>query len=265
MKKISFNCTQCGKCCHALNLPLTAQEAIDWSKRGGNIKILTEGIPWTDDTLLSDSLFTRKKAITFEAMSGSLAIRVAVTLVGYYSDACPNLDDNQNCSIYEQRPLTCRIYPFEMNPQIQLNPIHKLCPQDAWQTVTFPDRTIPEISPAVYLIDELTRDLITKLYETNSNDVLFKKALCAKLGIKSCSLSNNGYLFHLVEREQLNLALKATGSGSNQHLIEREPTNDSWLIYSNNQQTLEDLKGIGANSSLSYNLDTTSQEFISLV
>jgi Fe-S-cluster containining protein len=265
MKKVSFNCTQCGKCCHALNIPLTRREAIDWLGRGGSVKILTEAIPWTDDTLLSDSLFTRKKAITFEAMSGSLAIRVAVTLVGHYSDACPNLDDNQNCSIYEQRPLTCRIYPFEINPQIQLNPINKLCPKDAWQTIPFPDRATRENSPTVYLIDEITRELITKLHETNSNEVLFKKALCTKLGIKSCSLSNNGYLFHLVEHEQLILALKATESGTKQHLIESEPSNDGWLIYSNNEQTLQDLKDVGAQYNLSFNLDTSNQEFIALI
>ncbi|WP_367889644.1 YkgJ family cysteine cluster protein [Burkholderia sp. L27(2015)] len=36
------------------------------------------------------------------------------------------------CGIYEQRPLVCRIYPAEISPFVELTPMHKACPPDAW-------------------------------------------------------------------------------------------------------------------------------------
>ena len=92
-----FQCTQCGQCCHDLNIPLTAKESIDWISGGNQVKVLVEAIPWSEETLQVNELLNRKKQITFASLSGSLSIRVQVTFLGYFLGACPNLDAQLNC------------------------------------------------------------------------------------------------------------------------------------------------------------------------
>ncbi len=256
-----FNCTQCGKCCHDLNIPLTIREAKDWLLRGHKIKILTEATPWINDVSSTDDLLLRKKSLTFPAKSGKLSIRVLASLVGYFQGKCPNLNSDLNCSIYNSRPLTCRIYPFEMNPNIILNPKNKLCPSDAWQSSESPRSS--NTGYQIFTIDQDTQSNIKDIYTNNVDNVVAKLLICKELGISTSSLSNDGYLFHFPDQEKLLRILD--------NLISEDtpPTPDAedhsqWIIYTQNEVSLSDLQAIGSNAARAHQLDTDSQEFISL-
>ena len=288
----SFNCTQCGKCCHGLHIPLTLREAIEWISRGDRVKVLTEAIPWTDDTLLTDEVVSRKKAITHQGFSGSLDIRVSITLVGYFAHGCPNLDLSKRCNIYKDRPLSCRIYPFELNPAIQLNPSNKLCPPEAWE-VPLPkspkaSKTLHQRQPgtldalealnsleksgtsvglhAIPTVDWQTREHITSIHLANTNEIAQKNALCVFLEIQSCSLSNDGYLFHLVDQKHLLNVLKQVLLLSSTPIKTDHESSPpiNWTIYSQYEQTLLDLNSIGANALSPLDLNISFQEFKSL-
>jgi hypothetical protein len=42
---IHFDCTQCGRCCHNLKLPLSVDEAKRWAKNGHEVQLLIEATP----------------------------------------------------------------------------------------------------------------------------------------------------------------------------------------------------------------------------
>jgi len=260
----AFKCTQCGKCCHNLNIPLSISEAKDWLLKGHKLKILTEATPWVNDTPVIEDVLIRKKSMTFDGLSGNLSIRVLLTLVGYFDDGCPNLDAHQNCSVYESRPLTCRIYPFEMNPAIPLNPANKLCPSDAWQLPVLNAKS--QANDPILLIDADTQINIQKIYHQSIADVESKKMLCLHLGISTCSLSNNGYLFHFVDQAEILRCIQRIEGIEIKQVL--DPKNDlqkiNWLIVTKNQDTLNDLISVGGNASMLQELAFTEQEFISL-
>ncbi len=242
----SFQCTQCGKCCVGLHIPLSIQESILWISRGHHVKILVEAIPWIPNQTLSDDTLKRKEKITFSAISGTLPIRVQVTLVGYFMEACPNLDSHNRCGIYDQRPMTCRVYPFELNPSIALNPSNKLCPTEAWDL----SRSVPNVqsktSLQISIIDTQTQNVIDAIHQTNINEVKLKEYLCVALGIQTCSLSNDGYLFHIVAQQKLLESLESLTKLNDTQRHSRSEPIPSWLILSKSEETRQNLSEIGA-------------------
>ena len=256
-----FNCTQCGKCCHNLNIPLSIEEAKAWLLSGHQLKILTEAIPWVNDTPLTEDVLIRKKTMTFAGSSGDLSIRVLMTFVGFFKDACPNLDSNYNCKIYDTRPLTCRIYPFEMNPKIKLDPTKKLCPSEAWESTSNQKTSIS--NHKIVIIDQATQKDIEEIYTQSVTDAEIKGAICNELGIKTCSLSNNGYLFHLVDQHKLLSTIEKLTTDT--HTIKpNEQDTSNWTIYSANEETLNDLKMVGAYATIPTQSSLKQEEFISL-
>lgn len=256
-----FNCTQCGKCCHDLNIPLTISEAKDWLLRGHKLKILTEATPWINDVQSTDDLLLRKKSLTFQAQSGALSIRVLVSLVGYFQGGCPNLDSNLNCTIYSVRPLTCRIYPFEMNPKINLNPKNKLCPSEAWQTNE--NTSALNTANQIFIIDSYTKSNIEKIYTTSVDSVTAKMLICKELGICTSSLSNDGYLFHFPDQEKL-LGILDKFSLRDASSTPNAPDDVDWIIYTQKAVTLNDLQAIGSNAAYPNQHSISPEEFITL-
>ncbi len=129
--EMHFGCTQCGKCCHDTKVPLTVSEAIKWLNRGGAVQLLCEASPWPE-ALNAEPRAAHFKRRSFAVMSGSAPAQVVVTLVANIVGACPNLRSDLRCGIYADRPLVCRIYPAEINPQVELTPRNKACPPEAW-------------------------------------------------------------------------------------------------------------------------------------
>jgi len=257
----TFQCTQCGRCCVGLNIPLSVKEAALWLARGNRVKILVEAIPWaTDQVLLSDPL-KRKENITFTGISGSLSIRLQVTLVAYFSQACPHLDGHHRCGIYDERPMTCRVYPFELNPNISLNPNNKLCPQEAWNLTNTLEPSITPKNIQLSIIDASTHSTINTIHQSNIHEVTIKQQLCLALGIWSCSLSNDGYLFHQVNQTQLLAHLQSLTTGSCPSDALKEPLDRSWLIHSDSNTTLQNLADVGSHCAPTHAL-SSAQEYI---
>ncbi|HEY0747163.1 MAG TPA: YkgJ family cysteine cluster protein [Steroidobacteraceae bacterium] len=126
---IHFKCVQCAACCHRTKIPVTVAEAIDWLRGGHQVQVICEASPWIpQDEEKADHLMRR----SFAAASGSMRVRMTVTLVANINGACPNLLADLRCGIYERRPLVCRIYPVETNPFVQLETAKKGCPPEAW-------------------------------------------------------------------------------------------------------------------------------------
>ena len=41
---IHYQCTQCGKCCHGLKIPLTVAESLSWLEDGNDVQIVCEAL-----------------------------------------------------------------------------------------------------------------------------------------------------------------------------------------------------------------------------
>jgi len=223
----TFNCTACGQCCHNLKLPLGIAEAVDWLRRGGQVQIICEAIPWVAEPDAADAVASHKRSISFAAMSGQLPIRVLVYLVASFDGPCPQLGANNMCGVYAHRPLTCRIYPAEVNPFVAIDPAQKACPPDAWQGV------VP------LMTDTLHADV--RAFRQRARDEVQHKAwLCAQLGIHWSAISNQGYAIHTPDSAQLLRALLACPDTA------APPTHGSWALTTHVAENIQTLQDMGA-------------------
>ena len=242
---IDFGCTMCGNCCHDLRLPLTVAEALAWLGRGNEVQILCEALPWPEEPAADNLQAAHKRRRSFAAMSGSLATRVVVILTGAFAGACPNLQADMRCRIYEERPFVCRIYPAEINPFIQLEPANKGCPPEAWT---------PGLAPlmrAGQLVDATTVDLIARSRAADAADVPVKQRLCALLGIDVAALANEGFVVHSPSREALLAALREVSAVVGSGDASAEDASPSaaapvWRFVSNRRATVDALVSVGA-------------------
>ncbi|MGF6768265.1 Fe-S-cluster containining protein [Paraburkholderia sp. GAS199] len=239
-----FECTMCGKCCHDLRLPLTVTEALAWLKDGNDVQILCEALPWPEEPPEDNLQAAQKRRRSFAVMSGSLPARIVVILAATHAGACPNLQPDLRCGIYEKRPLVCRIYPAEINPFIPLMPEHKACPPEAWT---------PGLSPlmrAGNIVDSDMFALIQQSRQADANDVAVKQRVCALLGIHQAGVSNEGFVAHSPDRLDLLTALDQASSEPD--LPVQSP---DWYFVSNRRATVDVLASVGALSAL---VDATS-------
>lgn len=236
MSDFNFSCTQCGKCCHDLRLPLTHKEAIDWLRRGGSVDVLCEAIPWVTEPSSSDEVAMHKRRRSFAVRSGELPIRIIVTLTASFTGACPHLGGDLRCGIYESRPHVCRIYPAEANPFRALSPADKRCPPEAWRSPN------PFIR-ANKVVDAQALLHITLLRHEDQLDVAFKAWACEELAIRSASLSNEGYVVHRPSSDRLLSVLE-----QNMPPETDEPSMSNWQLVTNQASTLDALLLVGAKS-----------------
>jgi Fe-S-cluster containining protein len=254
---IDFQCTECGKCCHGLRLPLTVTEAIAWLERAGTVELMCEAIPWQSEPEPDQLVAAHKRRRSFPAMSGGLPVRVIVVLAARFEDACPNLLPDQRCNIYLERPLVCRIYPAEINPFIALEPAHKGCPPEAW--------TLPQ--PLVrqgQVVDAQVWDSIQKSRASDQREAPLKAAVCTALGIDIAEFSSVGFAVHHPEPAALLEALRAVaasvpaeiarpdggsegGGLAEGPVILREAPTPEWRFSTARQDLMEALVSIGAN------------------
>ncbi|BCF99163.1 Fe-S oxidoreductase [Paraburkholderia sp. PGU19] len=234
MDDINFQCVMCGKCCHDLRVPVTLAEARQWLERGGHVDVLCEAIPWPVEPDVTNAFAAYRRKRTFAASSGTLPIRMSVTLAASFAGACPNLGDDMRCGIYEDRPLVCRIYPAEINPFVHFTQGYKLCPSDAWQVSTpFMISGIP--------LDSATRESIEQIRRADEDEVDAKRAICERLRIDRASVSNEGFLIVSPPREQLLAALLETQSAD-----DMDTHRWTWTLVSNRRATVETLTEVGA-------------------
>lgn len=234
MNDINFECVMCGGCCRDLRLPVTLSEARKWLERGGQVDVLCEATPWPVEPDSTNAFAAYRRKRTFAASSGTLPIRVAVTVAASFTGACPNLGDDMRCGIYEERPLVCRVYPAEINPFIRLNHEHKLCPPDAWQVST------PFAIDGV-LLDSATRAAIEQSRRAAEDELDDRHALCERLGIDKASVANEGFVIVSLPPERLLAALLDVQAGNDPGEHDR-----SWTLVSNRLATVNTLAEVGA-------------------
>jgi Fe-S-cluster containining protein len=251
-----FSCTQCGRCCKNLRLPLTLAEALDWLQRGTNVQLICEAMPWAQEPAAGDGQAAHRRRRSFAAMSGSLPTRVIVVLTANLAGACPHLQSDMRCGIYERRPLVCRIYPAEINPFITLDPAKKSCPPEAW-TVNQPlfqqDRRV---------IDDVVRRNIQESRDADAADARNKGRLCAALKLNCASLADEGYVVYSPDRATLAAALADI-------LLAGEDVADSaqfmgWRFVSNSPATIASLARLGAAAQLPVGAENLPYEYLPL-
>jgi Fe-S-cluster containining protein len=230
-----FQCTMCAKCCHDLRLPLTVTEALAWLERGNNIQILCDSSPWPEEPPPENLQAAHRHRRSFATTSGTLPTRIAVILAATFAGPCPNLQPDNRCGIYDERPLTCRIYPAEVNPFIELTPAHKACPPEAWTP------GLPALSRAGKLVDESIRATIQQSRDIAETDVHVKQQLCGLLGIDHAAVWNEGFVAYSPDRANLLAALRQLRDG-----ISTPPPSPTWHFVSNLQTTVNALSSVGA-------------------
>lgn len=186
---LRFACTGCGKCCTGHHVPLTLAEARRWADNDGQVVVLIEafvadgrGMPVEQ----RDHVLRRSHPVP----CGDSEVRVSVTFAAFNPGRCRNLDDNDLCTIYDQRPLVCRIYPVEINPHIPLRPGSKDCPPEAWQQG-------PELIHGRQLVDAGLEALVQASRQADRDDIAAKVAVCQALGMTTSALKGNGFTAYL--------------------------------------------------------------------
>lgn len=200
MDTVHFGCTRCGSCCRA-SIPLGLAEALDHDRdfllalvlraqtwNLGDFSKNRPEIPLSHDELLTTLAF-RKDKLALDASrdivfrSGLTRVKgervasfVSVTACGLGEFAggrtfCPALDEAGTCSIYETRPLGCRVFPLdplypEMLQNVPLQALASRLPCD-----------FSDAAPALFengrLTDPAQRELLEARQEAIRRDSLF--------------------------------------------------------------------------------------------
>jgi Fe-S-cluster containining protein len=241
---------QCAACCHRTKIPVTVTEAIDWLRDGHQVQVICEASPWIPgDEERAAHLMQR----SFAAASGTMQIRMVVTLVANINGACPNLLADSRCGIYERRPLVCRIYPVETNPFIRLETAMKGCPPEAWSAEH------PLLQRDGRVVSELIRDDVLRWRGANVADVKMKLKLCAALNIADASVAQEGFLIHSPPIVELLNALsddREEGEGG--------ADGAQWRLLSDRDDTLDKLAKEGADFSHPRDVSALDFEYIGL-
>jgi Fe-S-cluster containining protein len=100
---LRFRCTGCGNCCKEPLLPLTAGDVRRISEHTGDKP--KDFIRWVD----------RHGIEMDDEPEGFVMLRQGkrVMVLRHEGGGCTYLGDDNRCTIYEARPLGCRIFPFD--------------------------------------------------------------------------------------------------------------------------------------------------------
>ncbi|WP_248798367.1 YkgJ family cysteine cluster protein [Pseudomonas sp. MWU13-2105] len=188
-----FSCVGCGKCCNDHYVPLTLEESRQWAADGGTVIILVEAFLENGHGVAAEQ-FEHARRRSIRASSGTTQAWLAVTFAAYNNGPCRNLDADNRCGIYEQRPLVCRIYPAEINPHIPLRPDRKDCPPESWEQG-------PALIVGGQLVDQELAGLIERSRQADREDIGAKAAICARLGISTTALKGNGFATYLPDMQ----------------------------------------------------------------
>lgn len=223
---LRFACTGCGKCCTGHHVPLTLGEARQWATAGGQVIVLIEAFV-TDGPGMPVEQREHVLRRSYPVACGGSEARVSVTFAAFNPGRCRNLDDNDLCTIYESRPLVCRIYPVEINPHIPLRPQNKDCPPEAWEQG-------PELIHGSLPVDAALLALVEASRQADRDDIAAKVTICEALGMTTSALKGNGFTAWLPEMTAFAAALEQvpaqTGGGWALHVEQSELVNElrSW-------------------------------------
>ena len=248
---LHFNCTQCGRCCRNLKLPLTAAEAVAWLAERHAVQLICEAMPWLEQPAVEDPKTAHRRRRSFETLSGSMPVRVIVMLVADLAGQCPNLEADMRCGIYERRPLVCRIYPAEINPLVQLEPAKKCCPPEAWTD------DHPLIQRGGLVIDQRVRDDIHRWRDADGSSARVMRRLCAALQLDSAAVADEGFVSYSPDCALLSAALAGVLRG-----CDDDAPQPQWRFITNRAQTLESLASRGALCSRAGDMQDARLEYL---
>ncbi|HQS69553.1 MAG: hypothetical protein B7Y36_13935 [Novosphingobium sp. 28-62-57] len=222
--QLTFDCTQCGRCCHDLRLTLSVEEARIWASNGHQVDLLAEGWAWTGTEDETDPAIAWRKATTFPAIVGEVPFRISLRLVARHEGPCPHLQQDMRCGNYEARPRICRIYPLEARPFEAMTPEKRLCPPEAW------GRDLPVLERDGEPAELQTADILSQHRQAMIDDVPFKARLAATLGFAEAALAGEG----LATCEPSPTTLLAALAISEQTKTAHRP---NWSIITNRETT----------------------------
>jgi Fe-S-cluster containining protein len=232
---IHFKCTQCGKCCQDLRLPLTITEARRWFAAGRDLQLLCEATPWPTEPAPDNLQALHWRRRSFAGMNGMLPARVTVILTANLAGRCPELQADMRCGIYEHRPYICRIYPAEVNPFRRLDIKAKLCPPEAWD----PKNPLFQTGGAT-LPDPDLQDAILRSREADFVDAPVKQRLSAALGLDRAAVSGEGFVMYSPDRNELAQAFERADESAGD---DQQPPR--WRFVSKRPRTLAALETVG--------------------
>lgn len=228
---VRFACNGCGACCKGRLIPLTLSESKAWLRRGHDVTVLLEAFDessWANEP--AKQAYNAGRA--GQVNSGAATLRVIAILAANALTRCPNLDDQDQCGIYEERPLVCRIYPMEINPFIDLKPEAKGCPPEVWET--------GEIIFTDHVVDPLLARQIDQSRSADRQDATAKVALCEAMGMTVAAWKDDALAVYLPERARLTEAMQRLDAGD----PPRAPVN--WSVRVDDPTLRQRLDDLGA-------------------
>jgi Fe-S-cluster containining protein len=103
LRHLRFHCTSCGNCCRRFRVPLTDADLARLANATGREP--AELVEWLEP----DAVDMVGEPESFVLLPQG---RRLMTLA-WQGDGCRFLEDNR-CSVYAARPVSCRIYPFDV-------------------------------------------------------------------------------------------------------------------------------------------------------
>ncbi len=234
--ELHFACTMCGRCCRDLHLPLTLEESLTWIADGHDVEVLCVAMPWPVEPPAEHAQSAYRRARSFLARSGSLQVRISVLLAADLVGACPNLSADMRCAIHPRRPLVCRIYPYEINPFVALQPADKACPPEAWNA------DLPLLQTDRGTVSETLQADVQAARKAALDGVAARQRLCEELGLNTAAVVNEGYVIHTIDRSRLGAALQRSLASVAQAAAPQR----HWDLVSDRPATLDALAAVGA-------------------
>jgi Fe-S-cluster containining protein len=201
---VRFACNGCGVCCKGRLIPLTLEESRQWLQRGHDVAVILEAF---DESLwpAEPDKYRHNARRAAQVDSGSSRINVVAIFAANALTQCPNLDEQDRCDIYDERPLVCRIYPMEISPFITLNPKSKACPPETWG--------VGDIIISDRVVDLNLADLIEKSRVADRLDARAKVAICELLGMTVAAWKEDALTVYLPDGNDLLEAIRLGDSG----------------------------------------------------
>lgn len=179
------------------------KEAEEWLTRGDDVAVMLEAFSLsTGPEVSAEYRHNANRAATVSTSNEH--INVIAVFAGNALTQCPNLQADNLCGIYEERPLVCRIYPMEINPFIELRADNKLCPPESWES--------GDILCTDGVANPPLRRMIDQSKQADREDASAKVAICESLGMSVASWKGDGLVVHLPQREALLGAIQARDS-----------------------------------------------------
>lgn len=195
---VRFNCIGCGsKCCRGRFVPLTLEEAKAWLSRGSDVVVILEAFAIEPPSLKTNE-YLHQEARSALVRCGSENVNLIVILAASNLSGCPHLGPNDACTIYDERPLVCRIYPMEINPHIALEPRNKECPPHAWDGTSGEFLITSDGQPPAAL-----QILIEDSRKADREDAVAKVAICQEIGLTTAAWKHDGIVVHLPDQQRL--------------------------------------------------------------